>query len=93
MFCSKSLQSRLNQIQIKLCLIYNELNLNLDKLAEPDKITNIHIKNVITLLSELHKTARGEYPIIFIKFSPKRKQYYNLRITNLLNFPKVIGSK
>ena len=73
MFCSKSLQSRLNQIQIKLCLIYNELNLNLDKLAEPDKSTNIHIKNVITLLTELHKTTRGEYPIFMNKIFTQKK--------------------
>ena len=74
-------------------MVYNEPNLNLDKLVEPDKSTTIHIKNIITLLTEVYKTTRGENPIFMNKIFTQKKQYYNLRITNLLSFPKVIGSK
>ena len=52
MFCSETLQNKLNQIQKRaLRIVYNEPNLNLDKLVELDKSTTIHIKNIIT-----HKT-------------------------------------
>ena len=45
-FCSKTLQNKINQIQKRaLLIVYNEPNLNLDKLVEPDKSTAIHIKN------------------------------------------------
>ena len=94
MFCSKTLQNKINQIQKRaLRILYNEPNLNLDKLVELDKSTTIHIKNIITLLTEVYKTTRGENPIFMNKFFAQKKQYYNLRITNLLNFPKVMGSK
>ena len=94
MFCSKTLQNKINQIQKRaLRMVYNEPNLNLDKLVEPDKSTTIHIKNIITLLTEVYKTTRGENLIFMNKIFTQKKQYYNLRITNLLSFPKVIGSK
>ena len=94
MFCSKTLQNKINQIQKRaLRIVYNEPNLNLDKLVELDKSTTIHIKNIITLLTEVYKTTRGENPIFMNKIFTQKKQYYNLRITNLLSFPKVIGSK
>ena len=94
MFCSKTLQNKLNQIQKRaLRVVYNEPNLNLDKLAELDKSTTIHIKNIITLLTEVYKTTRGKNPIFTNKIFTPKKQYYNLRLTNLLSFPKAIGSK
>ena len=72
MFCSKALQNKINQIQKRaLRIVYNEPNLNLDKLVELDNRTTIHIKNIITLLTEVYKTTKGENPI-FIKFSIKK---------------------
>ena len=94
MFCSKTLQNKINQIQKRaLLIVYNEPNLNLDKLIELDKSTTIHTKNIITLLTEVYKTTTGEYPTFMNKTFTQKKQYYNLPITNLLRFPKVIGSK
>ena len=94
MFCSKTLQNKINQIQKRaLRIVYNEPNLNLDKLVELDKNTTIHIKNIITLLTEVYETTRGENPIFVNKIFTQKKQHYNLRITNLLSFPKVIGYK
>ena len=93
-YCSKTLQNKINQIQKRaLRIVYNEPNLNLDKLVELEKSTTIHIKNIITLLTEVHKTTRGENAMFMNKIFTQKKQYYNLRITNLLTFPKVIGSK
>ena len=43
-------------------MVYNEPNLNLDKLVELDKGTNIHIKNIITLLTEVIKPQEGNIP-------------------------------
>ena len=61
MFCSKTLQNKINQIQKRaLRIVYNEPNLNLDKLVELDKSTTIHIKNIITLLTEVYKTTSEE---------------------------------
>ena len=58
MFCSKTLQNKINQIQKRtLCIVYEEPNLNLDKLVDLDKSTTIHIKNIITLLTEVYKTT------------------------------------
>ena len=74
-------------------MVYNETNLNLDKLVELDKSTTIHIKDILTLLTGVYKTARGENPIFMNKIFTPKKQYYNLRITDLLSFPKVICSK
>ena len=48
---------------------------------------------MITLLTEVYKTTSGENPIFMNKIFTAKKQYYNLRVTNLLTFPKVIGSK
>ena len=94
MFCSKTLQNKINQIQKRaLRIVYNEPNLNLDKLVELDKSTTIHIKNTITLIPEVYKTTSGENPIFMDKIFSQKKQYYNLRITNLQSFPNVIGSK
>ena len=94
MFCSKTLQNKINQIQKRaLRIVYNEPNLNLDKLVELDEGTTIHIKNIIALLTEVYKTSRGENPIFMNKIFSQKKQYYSLRITNLINFPKVIGSE
>ena len=94
MFCSKTLQNKINQIQKRaLHIVHNEPNLNLDKLVELDKSTTVHIKNRITLLTEVYKTTSGENAIFMNKILNQKKQYYNLRITNLLSFPNVIGSK
>ena len=65
MFCSKTPENKINQIQKRaLGMVYNEPNLNLDKLVELDKSTTIHIKNIITLLTEVYKTTRRENPIL-----------------------------
>ena len=94
MFYSKTLQNKINQIQKRaLRLVYNEPKLNLEKLVELDKSTTIHIKNIITLLTKVYKTTSWENPIFMNKIFTQKKQYYNLRITKLLSFPKVIGSK
>ena len=94
MFCSKTLQNKINKIQKgALCIVYNKPNLNLDELVELDKSTTIHIRNIITLLTEVYKTTSGENSIFMNKIFTQKKQYYNLQITNLLSFPKVIGSK
>ena len=94
MFCSKTLQNKINQIQKRAPrIVYNEPNLNLDRLVELDKSTTIHIKNIITRLIEVYKTTKGENPIFMSKIFTQEKQYYNLRITNLPIFPKAIGSK
>ena len=70
MFCRKILQ--INQTQkIPLRTVYNEPNLNLDKLFELDNYTTIHIKNIITLLTEVYKTSGGENSIFMNKPSPK----------------------
>ena len=94
MFCSKILQNKINQIQKRaLRILHNKPNLNLDKLGELDKSTIIHIKNIITLLTEVYKTTRGGNTIFMNKIFTPKKQYYNLRITTLLSLPKVIDSK
>ena len=68
MVCSKTLQSKINQIQRRaLRIVYNEPNVNLDKLVELDKSTTIHIKDIITLLTEVYKTTSGENPIFMNK--------------------------
>ena len=91
MFCSKTLQSKINQVQKRaLRIVHNEPKLNRNKLVELDKSTTITIKNIIT---EVYKTTRGENPIFMNKIFSQKKQYYKVRRTNLLNFPKVIGSK
>ena len=73
MFCSKTLQNKINQTHKRaLRIVYSGLNLNLDKLVELDKSTAIHIKNIITLLTEVCKTRRGENPIFMNKLSPKK---------------------
>ena len=76
MFCSKTLQNKINQIQKRaICIVYNKPNLNLDKLDELDKSTTIHIKNIVTLLTEVCKTTRGENPIFMNKIFTGKKQY------------------
>ena len=55
MFCSKTLQN-----ESALRMVYNELNLNLDKLVELDNSTKIHIKNLITLLTKYMKLKEGK---------------------------------
>ena len=73
MFCSKTLQNKINQIQKRaLRIVYNEPNLNLDKLVELDKSTTIHIKNIITLLTEVYKLQEGKIAFLWIKPSPKK---------------------
>ena len=68
MFCSKTLQSKTNQIQkIALRIVFNEPNLNLDKLVELGKSATIHIKNIITFLTKAYKTTRGKNPIFMNK--------------------------
>ena len=76
MFCSKTLQNKINEIQKRaLCVVYNKPNLNLDKLVELDKSVNIHIKNIITLLTEVYKTTRGENRIFMNKsFTPQKSK-------------------
>ena len=67
-----------------LHIVYNKPNLNLDKLHKLDKSTTIHIKYI-----KLH-----ERKIPFYELNVHaNKQYYNLTITNVLNFPrKIIGT-
>ena len=64
----------MNQIQKRaLRIVYNEPNLNLDKLVELDKSTTILIKNIITLLTEVDQNTREENPIFMNKiFTPKK---------------------
>ena len=56
-----------------LLIIYNEPNLNLDKLIELGKSTTIHIKIIITLITEVYKTTRGENPIFMNKIFTQKK--------------------
>ena len=80
MFCSKTLQNKINQIQKRaLRVVYNEPNLNLDKLVELDKTATIHIKNIITLLTEVYKITSGENPIFMNKISPKKSNITTYR--------------
>ena len=67
MFCSKTLQN-----ESALRIVYNELNLNLDKLVELDKSTKIHIKNLITLLTKYMKLKEGKTTFLWIKYSSKK---------------------
>ena len=61
MFCSITLQNKRDETQKRaLCIVHNEPILTLDKLVELDKSTTIHIKNIITLLTEKYKTASGK---------------------------------
>ena len=74
MFCSKTLQSKINQIlKIALRIVYNEPNLNVDKLVELDKSTTIRIKYITTLLTEVYKTTRGENSIFMNKILTPKK--------------------
>ena len=67
MFCSKTLQNKINQIHKRaLRIVYNE-SLNIDKLVELDKSATVHIKNIITLPTKVYKTTRGENPIFMNK--------------------------
>ena len=71
--CSKTLQNKINKIQKRAPRIaYNVANLYLDKLVELDDTTTIHIKNIITLLTEVYKATSGESPIFINKFSLKK---------------------
>ena len=73
-FCSKTLQNKINQIRKRaLCIVYNEPNLNPDKLVELGNSTTIHIKNIITLLTEVYETTRGENPIFMNKIFTQKK--------------------
>ena len=73
MFCSITLQNKRDETQKRaLCIVYNEPILTLDKLVELDKSTTIHIKNIITLLTEKYKTARGKVSFLRIKVSPRK---------------------
>ena len=73
MFCSKTLQNKINQIQKRaLRIVYNEPNLNLDKLVKVDNSATIQIKNKITVLTEVGKTRRGENPIFMNKIFTKK---------------------
>ena len=73
MFCSKTLQNKINQIQKRaLRIVYNEPNLNLDKLVKVDNSATIQIKNIITVLTEVGKTRRGENPIFMNKIFTKK---------------------
>ena len=56
-----------------LLIIYNEPNLNLDKLIKLGKSTTIHIKIIITLITEVYKTTRGENPIFMNKICTPKK--------------------
>ena len=73
MFCSITLQNKRAETQKRaLCIVYNEPILTLDKLVELDKSTTIHIKNIITLLTEKYKTTRGKVSFLWIKVSPRK---------------------
>ena len=49
MFCSKTLQNKINQIQKRaLRIVYNDPNFNLDKPVELGKTITVHIKNIKT---------------------------------------------
>ena len=52
MFCNKTLQNKINQIQKRpLRIVHNEPNLNLDKLVELGRSITIHIKFVHALVA------------------------------------------
>ena len=50
-----------------------EPNLNIDKLVELRKSTTIHIKKIMTLLTQVNKTTRGENPIFMNKIFTQKK--------------------
>ena len=63
----------MNQIQKRAFhIVYNEPNLNLDKLVELDKSITIHIKNIITLLTEVYKITREKNSIFINKIFTKK---------------------
>ena len=64
----KTLKNKTYQIQkLTLRIVYSKPNLNLDKLVELDKSTTIHIKTIITLLTEVYKAARWKNPVFMNK--------------------------
>ena len=94
MFCSKTLQNKTDKIQKQARrIVYNEPSLDLDELVELDKGLTIHARNIITLLTEVHKTFRRENPVFMNDIFTQNFTNYKLRIINLLKFPKVNGSK
>ena len=65
----------------------------MNELVKLDKSTTVRIKNIITVLTEVFETARGENPSFMNEIFSQKRMNYQLRTTNLPNFPKVTGSK
>ena len=74
MFFNKNL--RVVHLQWVLQVVFNDPTLYLNELVELDKSTTVHTKNIISLLTEVFKTTRGESSYSMNKiFSQKRVNY------------------
>ena len=74
MFFNKNL--RVVHLQWVLQVVFNDPTLYLNELVELDKSTTVHTKSIISLLTEVFKTTRGENSYSMNKiFSQKRVNY------------------
>lgn len=94
MSCNQNLQKKLTECRKRaLRKDYNELTSNFEKLVTLEKSNTMQTKTIITLFMEVFKATRGENPSFMNEIFSQKRMNYQLRTTNLPNFPKVTGSK
>ena len=88
MFCNKNLNGKIDKAH-KRCLkaVYNLHHRTFKELLYIDKSSNLHTKNLKSLMTEIYKVINNLAPEFMTEIFTIKNQPYNLRRTELLNLP------
>ena len=80
MFCSRSLNNRLNRVHERsLRIAYDDYISSFEQLQEKDDTTNIHQQNLRTLATEMYKVSKNLSPLFIRELFTEKEVTYNTR--------------
>ena len=80
MFCSRSLNNRINRLHERcLRMAYDDYTSSFEQLLEKDDTTNIHQLNLKTLATEMYKVSKNLSPPFIRELFTEKEVTYNTR--------------
>ena len=90
MFCGKTANSRINQLQKRaLRVLHNDYTATFEDLLEKSEDVTIHYSNLQKLMIEIYEYTNYIGPAVLTEFFTTKEISYDLRLKNLLQIPKV----
>ena len=80
MFCSRSLNNRINHLHERaLTIVYNDHSSTFEDLLKKDNSVSVHYRNICLLATELYKAKNNLSSQIMLELFQRREVNYNIR--------------